>query len=264
MATPETSERELRFGGMARLVGAAALERLRRAHVGVIGIGGVGSWAVEALARAGVGALTLVDMDDVCISNTNRQLHALTSTVGRPKAEVVAERARAINPEADVRAIVEFFTEDNAESLLGGGFDCLIDAIDSAAKKALLIAKCRAHGIPVITSGGAAGRRDPTAIRAADLALSSHDRLLGEVRRLLRKHHGFPRGGELFGVECVFSTEPPVFPQGDGSVCGRRDPDSAAPLDCEHGLGTATFVTGTFGFVAAAQAVRKLVESQPG
>ena len=250
---------DLRFSGIRRLFGAAEMERLQRAHVCVIGIGGVGSWAVEALARSGVGTLTLVDLDDVCVSNVNRQLYALDGTVGRPKVEVMAERARLINPDGTVHARVEFFTEANAADFLATPFDCVIDAIDGPSLKAVLIAGCRARGWPVVCSGGAGGRHDPTAVRVADLAFSSNDRLLCQVRRVLRKHHGFPHGGEIpFGVDAVYSPEAPKFPQPDGSVCGVRDPDTEVQLDCEHGLGTATFVTGAFGFAAASLAVRKI------
>ncbi len=254
----------LRFSGIRRLYGTAGLQRLQSAHVCVIGIGGVGSWAVEALARSAVGAITLVDLDDVCVSNVNRQLHALDGTVGRPKVEVMAERVRAINPGGVVHAVQTFFTDANSAELLAPGFSYVIDAIDSPTKKAFLIGRCFERSIPVITVGGAAGRCDPTSVRVADLAFTSHDRLLTFVRRLLRRHHNFPRGEEAFGVDCVYSPEPPMYPQKDGTVCGTIDPDSGATMDCEHGMGTATFVTGAFGFAAASVVVRKIAAaSQP-
>ncbi|MBI5386086.1 MAG: tRNA threonylcarbamoyladenosine dehydratase [Verrucomicrobia bacterium] len=255
------SDHASRFGGIARLFGAEKLERLRRAHVCVVGLGGVGSWAVEALARSAVGTLTLIDLDDVCVSNVNRQLHALDGAIGRPKVEVMAERARAINPDCTTCPVAEFFSEANADQMLATPFDFVIDAIDGPSNKALLIAKCRERGLRIVASGGAAGRRDPTAIRVADLAFSSHDRLLSQVRRVLRRFRGFPRGEQPFGVDCVFSAEPPLFPQQDGSVCGTRDPEAPVQIDCEHGLGTATFVTGAFGFAAASVAVRGIVEA---
>lgn len=255
------NEQEPRFSGLRRLFGAAGLERLRRAHVCVVGIGGVGSWAVEALARSAVGGLTLVDPDDVCVSNVNRQLHALDGAIGRPKVEVMAERVRLINPDCAVQGVREFFTDGNAAQILAPRFHFVIDAIDSPTKKAYLIARCGERDIPVITIGAAAGRRDPTAVRVIDLAFCSHDRLFSYVRRLLRRHHDFPRGEEPFGVDCVFSPEPAVYPQKDGSVRGRRDPEAEVPPDCEHGLGTATYVTGTFGFAAAGVVVRKLADA---
>lgn len=257
------SDFEFRFGGIGRLFGMAGLARLRAAHVCVVGIGGVGSWAVEALARSGVGHLTLVDLDEVCVSNVNRQLHALNSEVGRAKVEVMAERVRGINPECDVRAAMEFFTESNAESLLSARFDYVVDAIDSLTNKCRLIAACRDKGISIFTCGGAGGRRDPTQIRVADLALTTHDRLLQKTRDVLRKDFGFPRGKKVFGVDAVYSPESPVFPTGDGNVCAQRQTGTngeSLKLNCDSGFGTATFVTGTFGFVAAARVVQRIAE----
>jgi tRNA threonylcarbamoyladenosine dehydratase len=253
-----TAGYEARFGGIGRLFGRPAQERLRQAHVCVVGMGGVGSWAVEALARSGLGEFTLVDLDEVCISNANRQLHALVGQYGKPKVEVMHERIRAINPDCIVHPLLAFFTTANADTILGARFDYLLDAIDSPSKKCLLLARCRALGIPVVTTGGAGGRRDPTAIRVADLAGSSHDRLLQEVRRGLRRDFSFPRGAVPFGISCVFSTEAPVFPAGDGSVCAERPGGADLRLDCDRGYGTASFVTGAFGFAAAAVAVRHL------
>ena len=215
---------ETRFAGVRRLLAAPGLERLRRAHVCVVGIGGVGSWAVEALARSGVGALTLIDLDDVCVSNVNRQIHALEGEIGRPKIDVMTRRVAAINPECKVQPRHAFFTAANAAEILETRFDHVLDAIDSPSTKALLIASSRERGIPVTTVGGAGGRRDPTALRVTDLALSSHDRLLAEVRSLLRGQFGFPRGETPFGVDCVYSPEPLIYPRQDGSVCPEREP----------------------------------------
>jgi tRNA threonylcarbamoyladenosine dehydratase len=249
-----------RFGSLGRLFGAGALRRLRQAHVGVIGLGGVGSWAVEALARSGIGELTLVDLDDICISNTNRQLHALDGTWGQPKVEVLATRVKAINPDCHVHAIRALLTHSNAQEILAVKFDYVLDAIDSPSKKCLMIARCRERSIPVITTGASAGRQDPLAIQVKDLAVSSHDRLLQEVRKKLRVRYGFPRKGQAFGVLCVCSTEPPVFPHQDGSVALQCQPGTDNRMDCQAGFGTASFVTGTFGLVAAAQIVRTLAD----
>ena len=249
-----------RFGGIGRLYGAAGLEKLRAARVCVVGIGGVGSWAVEALARSGVGGLTLVDLDEVCVSNVTRQLHALDGAVGQSKAGVMAGRVRAIGPECAVNAIQEFFTPETAEGILREKFDCVLDAIDNIPNKCLLIARCRERGIPVVTAGGAGGRRDPCQVRVADLALTSHDGLLAQVRKRLRDEFQFSREPKKpFGVPCVFSAEPQVFPQNDGTVCARPEPGSDLRLNCDNGYGTASFVTGTFGFAAAAQVVSMLV-----
>src|ERR1035438_2130465 len=235
-----------RFGGIGRLYGKEGLDRIRHAHVCVVGLGGVGSWAVEALARSGLGALTLVDLDDVCISNVNRQLHALDGELGQPKVDVMARRVRAINPDCVVHPLQAFFLKSNADEILQTRFDYVLDAFDSPSRKCALIALCRERGMPVITSGAAAGRRDPTAVEVIDLAFSSHDRLLQEVRSMLRTRHGFPRGDCPFGVECVVSREPVVYPGKDGSVCAAPGDGADLRLDCESGFGTAGFVNGPF------------------
>ncbi len=253
-----------RFGGLDRLFGVEGLARLRRAHVCVVGLGGIGSWAVEALARSGLGELTLVDLDDVCISNVNRQLHALDGELGKPKVEVMARRVRAINPDCVVHPIQAFFVKSNAEEILQTRFTAVLDAIDTLSLKCLLIALCRERQIPIVTAGGAGGRRDPTAIEVTDLAFSSRDRLLQEVRRNLRQKHGFPRGAQPFGVECVLSREQVVYPRKEGAVCADRAASSDLRLDCNSGLGTASFVTGAFGLVAASRLVRRIAGADSG
>lgn len=254
-----------RFAGIARLYGAEGLERLRAAHVAVVGLGGVGSWAVEALARSGVGTLTLIDLDEVCLSNVNRQLPALDGTVGRFKAEVLAERIAAIHPGATVHRRVEFFTETTADRLLEPRYDAVIDAIDAVTNKCRLLAACRARGFPVFACGGAGGRRDPSRLRTADLGDATHDRLLAEVRRRLRREHGFPEPGRPMGIPCAFSPEPPVVPRPDGTVCAATEAPAGEGADggglrlgCDWGYGSATFVTGAFGFAAAAWAVGRI------
>ncbi|MDH4372254.1 MAG: tRNA threonylcarbamoyladenosine dehydratase [Verrucomicrobiota bacterium] len=267
------SDFDFRFGGIARLYGTATLSRFRAAHVMVVGIGGVGSWVVEALARSGIGRLTLVDLDEVCVSNINRQLHALDSTVGRSKVEVMVERVRTISPEARVEGRVEFFTADTASRLLGLETDSIsedrpdfvVDAIDAMSNKVRLIALCQGAGIPLVVCGGAGGRRDPTAVRVADLATVTHDRLLSEVRKRLRREHGFSRTSKKLRIECVHSAEAPVFPDRDGQVCATRASDNELPLrlNCESGFGSATQVTGTFGFAAAARVLARLADPIP-
>ena len=254
---------ERRFGGLARLYGRTGLDRLRRAHVAVIGLGGVGSWAVEALARCGVGELTLIDLDDVCISNVNRQLHALEGELGKPKVDVMERRAKAINPQATVHAVHSFFLKSNAEEILKSGFDAVVDAIDSPSLKCLLIALCRDRRIPVVVVGSAGGRQDPTCVEVTDLAFSSGDRLLLQVRRKLRRDYGFARGDQPFGVECVVSREMPVFPTAQGCVSSDRAQAVDLRLDCRNGFGTASFVTGTFGLVAASRVVQKITGTAP-
>ena len=246
-----------RFGGIARLVGAEGLQRLRAAHVCVVGIGGVGSWTVEALARSGVGALTLIDLDEVCITNVNRQVHALDGTVGRAKVNVMAERVRLINPDCRVTPVAEFFTEANAARLLAPSFDFVVDAIDAIANKCRLLALCRERKLPVIACGAAGGRLDATAVRVTDLTDATHDRLLAEVRKRLRQDHGFPPQGQKLGVAAVFSPESPVAPAPADCANAAGEPGSPR-LNCEWGYGSATFVTGTFGFAAAGWVVRKI------
>jgi tRNA A37 threonylcarbamoyladenosine dehydratase len=255
------SDYETRFGGIARLYGRGGLDKLRAAHVGVVGIGGVGTWATEALARSGVGAITLVDLDEVCVTNINRQLHALTQTVGRAKVEAMAERIHAINPDCRVTAEQKFFNGQTAEELLAPKFNFVLDAIDDVTNKVLLLMRCHEKNLPVVTCGGAGGRRELTSVRVGDLSQASHDKLLAEVRRKLRQEHGFPAGHQAMGLPCVYSVERTVFPQPDGSVCEMRSAaEDGARLNCNGGLGSATFVTGAFGFAAAGFIVRKIAE----
>jgi tRNA A37 threonylcarbamoyladenosine dehydratase len=263
-----TDQYAQRFGGVGRLVGRTGLERLRLARVCVIGVGGVGSWAVEGLARSGVGALTLVDLDDVCVTNVNRQLPALDGTIGRPKVAVLAERVRLINPECQVETVTEFFTATSAARLLAPQFDFVVDAIDRMTPKALLIGECRARGSAVVTVGSAGGKRDLTQIRSGDLGEASNDELLRQVRKKLRRDHGFAHGADRgrmhFGVRCVWSAEAQVFPWADGTCATQREPGSNLTLDCESGFGTAVFVTGAFGLAAAQEVVRGIAEETGG
>ena len=253
---------ETRFGGIARLYGQRGLGQLRAAHVCVVGIGGVGTWAAEAFARSGIGAITLVDLDEVCVTNINRQSHALTETIGRAKVEVMAERIRAINPDCRVTAEQKFFNAQTAEELLAPQYDFILDAIDDMTNKVLLIIRCREKKLPVIACGGAGGRRDLTSVRIGDLSQASHDKLLAEVRRKLRQEHSFPAGHLAMGVPCVYSVERTVYPQADGSVCEMRSAaEDGTRLNCNGGLGSATFVTGAFGFAAAGFVVQKIAEA---
>jgi tRNA A37 threonylcarbamoyladenosine dehydratase len=251
-----------RFGAVGRLLGRDALPRLNSASVCVVGVGGVGSWVVEGLARSGVGALTLVDLDDVCVTNVNRQLPAVEGQIGRPKVAVLAERVKAINPGCRVDVAQEFFTAGSAARLLAPAFDYVVDAIDDVSNKSLLIGACTGRGRPVLTVGGAGGKRDATQIRTGDLGAATGDSLLRLVRKTLRREHGFApgrqRGTMHFGVRCVWSDEPPVFPWADGTCAAEPEPATNLKLDCASGFGTAVFVTGTFGLIAAGEIVRLL------
>jgi len=254
-----TDDYAQRFGGIGRLFGLGALERLRNAHVCVIGLGGVGSWTAEALARSGIGALTLIDLDDVCLTNVNRQLPALDGEIGRPKIEVIAERVRRIFPGCRVECVHDFFTGASAARLLEPGFTFVVDATDRLANKCFIMVGCRQRGIPVLTVGGAGGKRDGTAIRVDDLAHSEQDELLRQVRRKLRREYGFPREPEAaFGIRCVYSPEKPFYPWADGSCSTLPEPGTSLALDCASGFGAATFVTGAFGFAAAGEVVRRI------
>ena len=254
------SDYDFRFGGISRLYGREAAAALRQAHVVVVGLGGVGSWAAEALARTGIGEITLVDMDEVCVSNTNRQLPALTGQYGRTKTAVLGERLRAINPEAVIHEHFGFITTSNVEELIGRHHSGVIDAIDSVKPKAALLAFCQRQKIPVICAGGAGGQLDPTQIQVADLSRTTQDPLLAKVRNLLRREYGFSRNPKRrFGIEAVYSLEQLTYPAPDGQVC-RKKPgtDQAIRLDCATGFGAATPVTATFGMFAASRLINRI------
>jgi tRNA A37 threonylcarbamoyladenosine dehydratase len=248
---------ENRFGGLERLWGTGALTRLSAAHLMVVGLGGVGSWTVEALARSGVGKLTLVDLDDVCATNTNRQLHALDPEWGRLKADVLADRVRRINPEAEVTAVHDFVTEKSAVAVLASEPDLVIDAIDSVPDKTALAALCLERGVPLVMSGGAGGRTDPTKVRLDDLGRERGDALLKAVKRGLKNRGLAPDAAGLWHIECVFSEEPAILPW---EVCDvpRPTEGGSSAIDCATGFGAAAFATGAFGLALASAAVRRL------
>jgi tRNA A37 threonylcarbamoyladenosine dehydratase len=262
MSDVETGGYEHRFGGLFRLYGKEAMEALRSAHVLIVGVGGVGSWAGEALARSGVGHLTLVDWDDICFSNTNRQIHAMTGTAGRAKVDILAERIRLINPECSVTPVREFYTEQNADDLITPDLSYVVDAIDRKNTKIHLITHCRQLGVPVIVSGGAGGRVDPSRVCTADLRDSFNDPLLAQIRKQLRRNLGM-RGlhKKKFNIPCVYSAEPIRYPHPEGGICFEKPAAGEGPrqLDCQFGFGSATFVTGSFGFAIAARVINDLV-----
>ena len=237
-AGPDT---ERRFGGLRRLYGNAGYERIRAARVAVVGLGGVGSWAVEALARSGVAALTLIDLDHVAESNINRQVQALGATVGQAKARALRERVADIHPECIVHAVEEFVDDSNWPALLPAVVDVVIDACDQVRAKAALAAWSLATGTPLVVVGAAGGKRQPQAVQVEDLALVTHDPLLASLRQRLRQHHGAARTGAI-GLRCVFSREAVRLPEGADEVDGG--------LNC-HGYGSSVGVTATFGMVAA-------------
>jgi tRNA A37 threonylcarbamoyladenosine dehydratase len=255
-------DRLYRFGGIARLYGTPALKIFGKSHIAVIGIGGVGSWVAEALARSGVGAISLFDLDDICVSNVNRQIHALNSTVGQMKIEAMAQRLKDINPHINVSTIHTFITPKNLESYISSKFDYVFDATDSVPAKTALIAHCSRNKIRLICSGGAGGQIDPTQIQIADLNKTTQDPLLAKVRNNLRRLHGFSRNPKRkYRIDCVFSTEQLRYQQSDGSVCQQKPSESGpVKLDCASGFGSITHLTGTFAFVGVSQILKKLAK----
>lgn len=252
----DSPDLQRRFGGVARLYGQEGLARFQAAHVCVIGIGGVGSWAVEALARSGIGQLTLVDMDHVAESNINRQIHALDSELGKAKILAMAERIQGINPLCQVHCVDDFISPDNLDALIGPGFDYVLDAIDSVKAKAALIAYCRSRAIPLLTVGGAGGQLDPTRIEVRDLSRTEQEPLLARVRKMLRQQYAFPRGTKhKFGIEAVFSMEPIALPVAD--QCSTDDSAGITGLNCA-GYGSSVCVTASFGLIAASRVLAGL------
>jgi tRNA A37 threonylcarbamoyladenosine dehydratase len=254
-----------RFGGIQRLYGSEAMKIIEQMHICVVGLGGVGSWVVEALARTGVGKLTLIDFDIIKEGNINRQLPAITSSIGEKKFAALAERVSEINPACDCITIDDFLTERNIDDYLSleRGYDYVIDAIDSIKFKALMIHHCKRNKLPIITTGGAGGLNDPTCIEVTDLSKTYNDPLAAKVRSRLRAEFGFSRNlKRRFGIECVFSSQQQVYPKEDGTVSPQKPGIHGVSLDCNYGYGSATFVTGAFGFVAASRAINKTLQKR--
>ena len=252
-----------RFGGVSRLYGADGLARLQAAHVCVIGIGGVGSWAAEAVARNAVGTITLIDLDNIAESNVNRQLHAVDGEFGKAKVTAMAERIRLINPVANVIEIEDFVTIENVSEMLNQRFDGVIDCIDDAKAKAAIAGFCKQQKIPLVMTGAAGGRLDATRIKQADLNFVSHDKLLAKVRNLLRRDYGFAKADTVknkplkFGIQCVYSDEEVVMPD---SLCALES-SAITGLNCA-GYGSSVCVTAPFGFAAAGLLLQQLLSGQ--
>ncbi len=250
-ALPEDDDYERRFAGIARLYGEDSFALYRQAHVLVAGAGGVGSWAIEALARTGIGRLTLIDMDVLVASNVNRQLPALTETFGRGKIEVLAERARSINPRLDIRLVDDFLTRDNIAGLMADTPDLVLDCTDDVDAKVSLIVWCRRRRIPIVMAGAAGGKTDPTELRVDDLTRTHRDPLLAKIRRQLRRDCNFPKNPEeKFGIPCVYSNQSVHTP--DGAACETGD------LSCS-GYGSVTMVTAGMGMMAVAEGLRHML-----
>lgn len=253
----------MRFSGIGRLYGQNAMAALSQAHFAIIGLGGVGTWAAEALARTGVGEITLIELDDVCVTNTNRQLHALKSLIGKSKNHVIGERLKDINPEIIVHSIEDFLDRDNLKTFIGKQHHVVIDAMDAAHVKAALVAYCLAIKVRLITVGSSGGKQNPQLVRVDDLGRSISDPMLAKIRTQLYRHHNFARDkNRKFRVDAVYSTEQMVYPQPDGSVCmDKQALQDGVKLDCAGGFGSSVMVTGTFGFLAAAKAVERYLST---
>lgn len=248
-----------RFGGLARLYGQDGLTTLQNLHVCIAGIGGVGTWSAEALARSGVGHISLIDLDDICVTNTNRQIHAMTNTVGQAKVDVMAERIALINPDCKVTVIEDFVTDQTVKEYIVQDYHSVIDATDSIRAKAEIVYHCKRNKIHVVTVGGAGGQIDPTQVTKGDLAKTIQDPLAAKLRNELRRNYGFSKNPKRrFGVECIYSTEQLRYPQPDGSVCHNKSAmEDGTRLDCAGGFGAVVTVTATFGMFAAASVINK-------
>ena len=256
MSVAGDADLERRFGGLARLYGEAAYTRLRAARVAVVGVGGVGSWAVEALARSGVAELTLIDLDHVAESNVNRQVQALGRTLGQAKVQALAERIADIHPGCVVHGVEEFATPDNWPALLPHAVDAVIDACDQVRTKQALAAWARREQLPFVCVGAAGGKQLAHRIEVDDLAQATHDPLLASLRQRLRKHEGAPRQGSI-GVRCVFSREAVRVPE--AVQCAA---DVEANLNC-HGYGSSVMVTASFGLAAAGDVIQQWLGTDP-
>lgn len=251
---------ESRFGGIIRLYGIKGMVKIRQAKVLVVGIGGVGSWAAEALARTGLGHMTLVDLDDVCVTNINRQVHALNGTVGKFKVDVMKERIELINPFCEVDTKQCFFSPKNLGIIFDKQYDFVIDACDDFTNKCYLIDYCRKNKVPLVVMGGAGGKTDPLQIRVTDMASSANDRLLAKLRKKLRQDFSFPLDvKEDFGVWSVWSHERAVYPTPDGCIT-HKAPGIAKNMDCSEGFGSASFVTGAFAFATSSLVIREITK----
>lgn len=259
----QTNNNDDAFSGIGRLYGKEAFALIQNMHVCVVGIGGVGSWIVEALARSAVGKITLIDYDTISLSNMNRQIHTLTNTLENKKCIAMQERVKQINPDCEVNIIDDFITLENMADFLSRDYDYVVDAIDSIKFKAGLIYYCKRNKIPVITIGGAGGLTDPSVIKVADLSKTYNDALAAKVRSTLRDQYNFTKNSKRrFGIECIFSGQQQLYPKEDGTVSHEKPGIHGVSLDCRFGYGAASFVTGTFGFIAAARVIEKYLQKK--
>ncbi len=250
-----------RFGGIVRAYGEIKFAKICKAHIAIVGLGGVGSWAAEALVRSGIGEITLIDFDDVCQSNFNRQIMAVSESIGKMKIDVLAERFHSINPDLKINLRHDRLDSTSLDSILETPYTCFLDCIDQAKNKALLIASAKEKKLPLVTVGGSGGKRFPNKIEVADLSQTHGDPLLAKVRRILRTEYRFPSDKrKKMKVASVFSPETVAIPQNCATEEDSSDKkiQKNKPLDCGNGLGTVSMVTGTFGFFAAHLVIEKI------
>jgi len=267
ISEPE-AEYARRFGGISRLYGKQGVVRIIDAHICVIGIGGVGSWVVESLARSGVGAITMIDMDIVATSNINRQILAVSDTIGKDKTIVMCDRIREINPDCNVTMVDDFISRDNLAELILPSYDFIVDCIDNFRVKAGLINFCKQQQIKILTVGGAGGQTDPSKVRQTDLNRTQHDVLLATTRKQLRQKYGYTRNLKKdFSVPCVYSDEQLVYPDGAGGLSSQKpsadtsDESNFSALSCAGGIGSISHVTATFAMFAAAYVLNEIVNA---
>lgn len=266
MLATETIDIARRFGGVSRLYGVEGLAQLQSAHICIIGIGGVGSWAAEAIARNAVGTITLIDLDNIAESNVNRQLHALEGEFGKAKVTAMAERIKCINPAAEVIEVEDFVTVENVSQVLNQRIDGVIDCIDDAKAKAAIAAFCVSHQIPLVMTGAAGGRLDSTRIQQADLSVVTHDKLLAKVRNVLRRDYGFAKASQTknksveLAVQCVYSDEQVLLPERSCEGGNHADGNAITGLNCA-GYGSSVCVTAPFGFAAAGLLIKRLLST---
>lgn len=260
MSSEITTDTMQRFGGIIRLYGNTAFKKIQQSHALVIGIGGVGSWTAEALVRSGIGQITLMDMDDICVTNTNRQVHTHRDTIGQSKIEVMSERLKAINPQLNIRLVNDFIDKENLGDYITADFSIVIDAIDNAIDKAELIGYCQKNNIRIITTGSSGGKKDPSKVAYSDLYKTPGDQLFVKTRNNLRRRHGFSRDTEVpFGIEAIYSTESMTYPDNQGETCSTKTfIQSGEKLDCGSGYGASTMITASFGLLAASRAIEQL------
>ena len=249
-----------RFSGIQRLYGVEGAEKIKNSHVLVVGLGGVGSWVVESIARTGVEEITLVDFDDICVSNTNRQLHAVENNIGKMKTQALKERVFLINKKCKVNLIEDAYNKENESLIFSNNFTVVVDCIDRSIHKEQLILACRKRNIPIVITGSAGGRKDLSLVRVGDLSKTEVDPLLQIMRKSLRKNHGFPRLPKKMNIPVVYSIEKPVYPTEDGETTTEKPSKFLKPLDCQTGYGTATHITGSFAFLATQKAIEQILQ----